>query len=47
MIIDNLIANETQVFGYVDLGVSTEKLTEAQMREAVNGWLAMKANVSI
>ena len=27
-----------QVFGYIDLGVSTQNLSDAQMREAVDGW---------
>jgi hypothetical protein len=47
IIIGNLIANNKQVFGYVDLGVKTQNLTEAQMREAVNGWSAMGANVRL
>jgi hypothetical protein len=44
-IIGNLIARGKKVFGYVDLGVSTQNLSETQMREAVDGWRAMKANV--
>jgi hypothetical protein len=46
-IMSNLIANQKKVFGYVDLGVSTQNLSVAQMQEAVNGWLAMGANVRI
>jgi len=46
-IISNLITNSKKVFGYVDLGVSTQTLNYAQMREAVNGWLGMKATVRI
>ena len=44
-IISNLIGQRKKVFGYVDLGVSTQNLSEMKMREAVNGWLAMGANV--
>ena len=44
-IIANLISNKTLAFGYVDLGVKTQNLTEAQMREAVDGWAAMGAIV--
>ncbi len=47
IIFDNLITNGKQVFGYIDLGVTKENLTEAEMREAVDGWFGMKANVSI
>lgn len=43
-IIENLIANKTKVYGYVDLGVSTQNLNETQMRQAVDGWQAMGAN---
>ncbi len=46
-IIRNLIAHDKKVFGYVDLGVSTQNLNDTQMREAVNGWFAMKATVRI
>jgi hypothetical protein len=45
-IISNLIANGNEVFGYVDLGVTTQNLSETQMRAAVDGWSAMGANVS-
>lgn len=47
IIFDNLITNGKQVFGYIDLGVTKENLTEVEMREAVDGWFGMKANVSI
>jgi hypothetical protein len=46
-IIGNLIARNKKAFGYVDLGVSTQNLSEAQMCEAVNGWSAMGANVRL
>ncbi len=46
-IIENLINGGKKVFGYVDLGVSTQNLSDAQMREAVDGWSAMGANVRI
>ncbi len=46
-IIGNLIANNKQAFGYVDLGVKTQNLTVEQMREAVDGWSSMGANVSL
>ncbi len=36
-----------KVFGYVDLGISTQNLSVAQIQEAVNGWLAMGANVRL
>lgn len=44
-IIQNLITNGKKVFGYVDLGVTTQNLNETQMRQAVDGWHAMSANV--
>jgi hypothetical protein len=46
-IISNLIALDKEVFGYVDLGVSTQNLSETEMREAVDGWLSMGASVRI
>ena len=46
-IINNLIAYGKQVFGYVDLGVSTQNLSDTQMREAVNGWSVIGAIVRI
>ena len=46
-IIGNLIVNNKQAFGYVDLGVKTQNLTVEQMREAVDGWASMGANVSL
>jgi len=46
-IIENLINGGKKVFGYVDLGVSKQNLSDAQMREAVDGWSAMGANVRI
>ena len=46
-IIQNLITAGKKVFGYVDLGVSTQNLTETQMRQAVDGWVAMGANVRL
>jgi len=46
-IIQNLIAYNKKVFGYVDLGVSTQNLSDVQMREAVDGWSTMGANVRI
>ena len=45
-IISNLIASKKKVFGYVDLGVTTQNLNQAQMQQAVNGWFAMGATVS-
>lgn len=45
IIIGNLIADQKKVFGYVDLGVSTQNLTEEEMRAAVDGWSGMGANV--
>lgn len=47
IITQNLITHNKKVFGYVDLGVSTENLTETEMQEAVNGWSAMGTNVRI
>jgi hypothetical protein len=46
-IISNLIVQGKKVFGYVDLGVSTQNLSEVQMREAASGWSAMGATVRI
>ncbi len=46
-IITNLIARGKQVFGYVDLGVSTQNLSVAEMSAAVDGWSTMGANVRI
>ena len=47
IIIGNLIADQKKVFGYVDLGVSTQNLTEEEMRTAVDGWSAMGVNVRL
>ena len=44
-IISNLNAQGKKVFGYVDLGVSTQNLAISQMKTAVNGWLTMGAKV--
>jgi hypothetical protein len=46
-IISNLIFHGKKVFGYVDLGVSTQNLSEVQMREAVNGWATMGVTVRL
>ena len=46
-IISNLIPLGKKVFGYVDLGVSTQNLNQSQMQDAVDGWSAMGANVRI
>ncbi|CAF2861437.1 unnamed protein product [Rotaria sp. Silwood2] len=43
-IMKNLIRRGKKVFGYVDLGVTTQNLNIKQMRQAVNGWSAMGAN---
>ncbi|CAF0899273.1 unnamed protein product [Rotaria sordida] len=43
-IITNLIARHKKVFGYVDLGVSTQNLSVLQMQTAVDGWSVMGAN---
>jgi len=42
-IISNLNAAGKKAYGYVDLGVSTQNLSEAQMRQAVDGWFNMSA----
>ncbi len=46
-IIGNLIADNKKVYGYIDLGVSTQNLSDAQMRQAVDGWSAMGVTVRI
>ncbi|CAF1063370.1 unnamed protein product [Didymodactylos carnosus] len=38
-----LSALDKQVFGYVDLGASTENLTVEEMKHAVHGWKSMGA----
>ncbi|CAF3439424.1 unnamed protein product [Rotaria sp. Silwood1] len=43
-IMSNLIARGKKVFGYVDLGVTTQNLNRKQMRQAVDGWSSMGAN---
>lgn len=47
VIISNLIAQGKKVFGYVDLGVSTQNLNETQMRTAVDGWSSTGASVRL
>jgi hypothetical protein len=46
-IIQNLIVYNKKIFGYIDLGVSTQNLSDVQMREAVDGWSTMGVNVRI
>jgi len=36
-IINDLIAHGKNVFGYIDLGVSTQNLSDIEMRKGVNG----------
>ncbi|CAF4711662.1 unnamed protein product, partial [Rotaria sp. Silwood2] len=40
----NLTSRGKKVFGYVDLGVTTQNLNTNQMQQAVTGWLATGAN---
>lgn len=40
-----LVGRGKKVFGYVDLGVSTQNLAVSQMKAAVNGWYLMGVTV--
>jgi hypothetical protein len=39
MIVQQLVKQEKEVYGYIDLGVSTTNLSVAQMQSAVDKWL--------
>lgn len=46
-IITNVKASGKKVFGYVDLGVTKQNLSQTQMQQAVDGWVAMGVNVRL
>ena len=43
----SLVALGKKVFGYVDLGVTTQNLAISAMQTAVNGWITAGANVRV
>ena len=47
IIITNLRAYQKKIFGYVDLGVTTQNLSLPQMYKAVDTWYGMGATVRL
>lgn len=43
-IIAGLVVKKRFVFGYIDLGVSTNNYSEAQLRQQIDGWKTLKAS---